>query len=134
MEKLLKIVNEVSDHLLLYGLILSSVYLLQYLNRGSIYIPEELKPSVSTFCCVLIVKGIASGMYVNTTMFKKPLEIQEVKQIPGNDTCFICLEDEIHLMVLNPCGHTFCNLCSSKMNKCPMCQKQIISAIKLFKI
>ena len=48
-------------------------------------------------------------------------------------TCFICAENPIECC-LNPCGHTFCKSCSSRITnqKCYMCRKTIISTTKLF--
>jgi hypothetical protein len=48
-------------------------------------------------------------------------------------TCFICAQQPIECC-LNPCGHTFCNGCSSRISnqKCYMCRKTVISTTKLF--
>jgi hypothetical protein len=47
--------------------------------------------------------------------------------------CFICAEKSIEAC-LNPCGHTFCNSCVSKIanQRCYMCRKTVISSTKLF--
>jgi len=48
-------------------------------------------------------------------------------------TCFIC-QDKTVECCLNPCGHTFCSSCSSRItNKtCYMCRTKVTSTTKLF--
>lgn len=50
--------------------------------------------------------------------------------IPGDDTCPICFMEKVWLMVLNPCGHMFCDNCSCKLHKCPMCKTRVQNFIK----
>jgi hypothetical protein len=45
--------------------------------------------------------------------------------------CCICMEKEIGFSV-NPCGHTFCENCCSKIHKCFVCRNDVIFTTKLF--
>ena len=48
-----------------------------------------------------------------------------------NSVCAICrTDDKSHAFV--PCGHTFCQSCTESMNKCPMCNKNPDSTIKIY--
>jgi hypothetical protein len=79
----------------------------------------------------------------NEKLMKLVEEIKLLKNIIGvNDIspsknssimCFICAEKSIEAC-LNPCGHTFCNSCVSKIanQRCYMCRKTVISSTKLF--
>lgn len=39
--------------------------------------------------------------------------------------CSICLDCKHYPMSLNPCGHTVCQTCLIKIEKCPECRKVI---------
>ena len=40
--------------------------------------------------------------------------------------CCICLSSDNQFVILAPCGHyCSCNVCASKINKCPICRAQI---------
>ena len=41
------------------------------------------------------------------------------------------MEREVKI-VLNPCGHTFCESCSEKINTCPTCRSNVVSRIKFY--
>lgn len=45
--------------------------------------------------------------------------------------CNICFERDVNI-ALNPCGHTYCEECSTKINKCSICRQEIIGKIKIF--
>ena len=41
--------------------------------------------------------------------------------------CCVCLDIQIHPRTLNPCGHTFCLGCVSKLETCPECREVVES-------
>lgn len=45
--------------------------------------------------------------------------------------CSICFENDVKI-VFNPCGHTFCEECSNKLNICATCRSHIVGRIKFF--
>jgi len=67
-----------------------------------------------------IVEAIEAAEIVN-----KPLE-------KGNFDCPICLESNIKLSVLNPCGHGFCEICIINFKKCPICKVVAKSKFRLY--
>ena len=46
-------------------------------------------------------------------------------------SCIICLERDSQI-VLNPCGHTYCEPCSLQLNKCGICRSSITDRIKFY--
>jgi hypothetical protein len=51
----------------------------------------------------------------------------------GESTCIVCMVNEPK-MVFVPCGHNIsCCGCSSKINECPLCRKDIEKSIQVFK-
>lgn len=54
---------------------------------------------------------------------------QEKEQM--KNICSICVTNKVDICI-NPCGHTFCQSCTNKMNRCSMCRGQITTKIKLF--
>lgn len=96
---------------------------------------EEFLDSISTYisiCVALVVFWI----FVNIA----PIDIDQPKKVippmqyTGKHTCSICCEENVDLMVLIPCGHTYCNVCCSKIKHCPLCSEQIICIIRPFYI
>ena len=47
--------------------------------------------------------------------------------------CPICLQDDGHETALIPCGHVVCNMCTSKISRCPFCRTLIHRELRLFK-
>lgn len=45
-----------------------------------------------------------------------------------DSTCDICIYEKIN-MIIEPCKHMICNLCLSKINKCPFCRGEIENKI-----
>jgi hypothetical protein len=51
---------------------------------------------------------------------------------PGNDCC-VCFMEMTEKIALIPCGHTHtCQTCIKQIKKCPVCNKKIISSIKIY--
>ena len=54
------------------------------------------------------------------------------KKINPDYLCNICYENPCNI-VLNPCGHIFCDNCySNEQNNCYICRKQASNCIKIF--
>jgi hypothetical protein len=72
----------------------------------------------------------------NLTLFLKQNESDYIsnikKQINPDLLCNICYENRINL-VLNPCGHIFCDNCFKNSEKtCYICRKCVVNSIKIF--
>ena len=62
--------------------------------------------------------------------FKKLINVCIEDKYKDISLCQNCLKNKIN-NCLNPCGHTFCNECSTKMQNCPNCKSSIYSKIKI---
>jgi len=62
--------------------------------------------------------------------FKKLINVCIEDKYKDISLCQNCLKNKIN-NCLNPCGHTFCNDCSKKMENCPNCKSSIYSKIKI---
>lgn len=64
---------------------------------------------------------------------REQLYINELKKKINPDLlCNICFENRCNI-VLNPCGHIFCDKCwLKKENICFVCRKDVINSIKIF--
>ena len=66
------------------------------------------------------------------------LEINELKmQINQNVnwfSCQICLDSKgtDNLILIQPCNHTACNQCCSKIERCHMCNSSILNKLKIY--
>ena len=49
----------------------------------------------------------------------------------GNLTCSICMENNKNCTLI-PCGHCYCMICVSKVDKCPDCREAFIQIQKIF--
>lgn len=68
------------------------------------------------------------------TMIRELLYLQ--RSIPNENntapTCCVCLTDPVS-MALNPCGHTFCTGCQTRLNStCPICRTRITGVLKVY--
>lgn len=45
--------------------------------------------------------------------------------------CKICYSHELNTAFV-PCGHTMCNLCSLKFQKCPICREKVEKIIRIY--
>ena len=70
------------------------------------------------------------GLYLKSNENKYKDDIK--KQINPDFLCNICYENRCNL-VLNPCGHLFCDKCYTRSEKlCFICRKPPTSCIKIF--
>lgn len=72
----------------------------------------------------------------NLNLFLKENESNYIsnikKEINPDLLCNICYENRMNL-VLNPCGHIFCDKCFKETNKtCYICRKFVTNSIKVF--
>jgi hypothetical protein len=61
-------------------------------------------------------------------------ELQQsiLTEIKKRETCVVCLNSKINIAFI-PCGHRkVCNICSEKLNDCPICRCKITQKIKTF--
>jgi hypothetical protein len=62
-----------------------------------------------------------------------PMTSNTPKYIQGDQECSICMNENIRLHGLVPCGHTVaCGLCASKMETCPICKREVTQFIPIF--
>lgn len=90
---------------------------------------------------ICVNQCLSERSFNNTFLQARELQIEEVKHnldkfqagIEEQQQylmCIICMENEDSI-VLNPCGHTFCNQCSSLIN-CPKCKRSVVNRIRQF--
>lgn len=48
----------------------------------------------------------------------------------AKEECAVCWEREWN-MVLDPCGHTYCDYCVKKLVECPICRVVHVKAIQI---
>lgn len=87
------------------------------------------------FCQYSLIKlfDIKESLMVSLNAIEKEIFLKMNK----NNLCRICLksyeEENNNRFVLDPCGHSFCNICLRKTNsKCPMCREVYNKFIKLY--
>lgn len=62
---------------------------------------------------------------------KQPVEVPIISH-NVNLTCQLCFLEKSNI-VFNPCGHLFCcSLCSSELNNCAICRREIIQKILVY--
>jgi hypothetical protein len=99
-------------------------------------------PSINTTSYPIITSNIGNYYIEPHNIETNKSEQQDLSQYTDceateHDTaCIICMSNKRQI-VLNPCGHyNMCIGCTDKIiqdtSKCPVCQKEIISAIKIF--
>lgn len=63
---------------------------------------------------------------------KNSIEKENINELKKELHCGICFENNIKYCI-NPCGHTFCENCTKKLNRtCFFCNQSFTSKIKLF--
>ena len=83
----------------------------------------------------------------NSKLEQEKISLQESLEIFGNQTlklerrnqdlrdakmCKICMDQEVS-QVFNPCNHTICcNICITRLQKCPICRKNIESSQMIY--
>jgi hypothetical protein len=68
----------------------------------------------------------------NSKVFSKSSDNQSSTNVEDTTLCIICATNPINVLLI-PCGHAeLCNQCSSRLNNCCTCRKQIEKKIKLY--
>jgi len=72
-------------------------------------------------------------LFEEIKMLKTVICTDDLTQKNNESICFICAEESIKCC-FNPCGHTFCNSCASRITnkRCYTCRAPVTSTIKLF--
>ena len=77
---------------------------------------------------LLIKTNINKYLELNEEKYREEVE----KKVNPNYLCNICFENRCNI-VLNPCGHMYCQNCFNKENKiCHMCRKPVKDIIKIY--
>ncbi len=53
-------------------------------------------------------------------------------QLQTSQSCAVCLEENLPMNALVPCGHVFCTTCSTHVATCPTCRSKKTGTIRLF--
>ena len=101
--------------------------------------PMISTPSISTTFPTMSYPTMSYPMGTNreTNIVGKQSEQMDLSQATDSEqSCIVCMSNKRQI-VLNPCGHyIMCIGCTDKIMKdtkiCPVCQKSIITAIKIF--
>jgi hypothetical protein len=105
---------------------------------------QEIKKSVSKIKEVIVItedQELVQTLEKRIENIKNSPKLEQLEKIVAEidikmikptkkHTCGICYEAECNCFIKN-CGHTFCESCLSKSNKCPVCRKDK-QIIKLF--
>ena len=83
-----------------------------------------------------IISNNSSFIWNNHSQQSDLSQYSDIEASENDTECIICMSNKRQI-VLNPCGHyNMCLGCTDKIindtNKCPVCQKEIITAIKIF--
>jgi len=67
---------------------------------------------------------------------KKITEQKEITSSPSasasqSSECTICLDTKVSIALI-PCGHTFCQQCVLRLDKCAICRKSIQSQLRIY--
>ena len=72
------------------------------------------------------------SMYTRTNRINKPTNRQEASQPDVPPKCATCLTFDKSILFL-PCKHIFCcEMCSKKLDNCPICRTEISEKIKVY--
>ena len=91
---------------------------------------NQIQKLIFDNCQLLLKKNFLKKMVKLT---KIDVDSENINDIDcGSITCTICDANNIKYCI-NPCGHTFCEGCSSKLSKtCHICRGNITDKIKMF--
>lgn len=122
----------------LYNNLLSKLDTIQIINKSS------LAKKTSLYKIELRTNGVKNEIEekienlkedfsknLNNIIRFKQLLLKAAPEEKIRNCCNVCAENKINICI-NPCGHTFCQSCADKMNKCGMCRANITSKIKLY--
>lgn len=73
----------------------------------------------------------ASKVDSNNHKFYEYLYLHAGENVNGMIECNVCMDNKRNTVII-PCGHTICDSCSLRINKCHVCQKYIVAKQKFF--
>ena len=93
---------------------------------------ESIKELIEDNVQLLLKKNFLKKIIQLTKIDIDTTNIHDVSVSSVSTLCSICDINNIKICI-NPCGHTFCESCSDKLNKtCFICRRNADSKIKLF--
>jgi hypothetical protein len=112
--------DKLRNHAISNRIDLTNEHIQKYLHR---IVPQSVKSNV--------IKKLSSGC----KLLLSPIETHVLHHmdVPKkiHEDCDICISRH-KSVVFNPCGHSVCQMCCTKIDKCHLCKKQITSRIVLF--